>query len=258
MFGGLTVDENLRLVDSRRRHRTPRSSAQLFPDLVARRKQRAGTLSGGQQQMVALARVSAAATTCCCSSTSRPRAWRRSSSPRSPTCWPGWPRTTPILLVEQNLPLVRRIADTVVVIDAGRVVHRGDAAALLADADLHPRAARRLAAAAQGGFGVSDRPSSSLVTGLGLGALYFLAASRAQPHLRPDGRAQLRPRRLHDRRRVCRLADDARRCPVRCPWGPELAVAVLVAVGRGRGHRCWSSRSFSSGRSTAATSSRCS
>ena len=44
--------------------------------------------------------------------------------------------TTPILLVEQNLPLVRRIADTVVVLDAGQVVHRGDAAALLADADL--------------------------------------------------------------------------------------------------------------------------
>jgi branched-chain amino acid transport system ATP-binding protein len=44
--------------------------------------------------------------------------------------------TTPILLVEQNLPLVRRIADTVVVLDAGRVVHRGAAAALLADADL--------------------------------------------------------------------------------------------------------------------------
>jgi branched-chain amino acid transport system ATP-binding protein len=44
-------------------------------------------------------------------------------------------RTTPILLVEQNLPLVRRIADDVVVIDAGRVVHRGSAAELIADAD---------------------------------------------------------------------------------------------------------------------------
>lgn len=43
---------------------------------------------------------------------------------------------TPILLVEQNLPLVRRIAHTVVVLDAGRVVHRGDATALLEDADL--------------------------------------------------------------------------------------------------------------------------
>ena len=42
-------------------------------------------------------------------------------------------RTTPILLVEQNLPLVRRIADTVVVLDAGQVVHRGAAAELVAD-----------------------------------------------------------------------------------------------------------------------------
>jgi branched-chain amino acid transport system ATP-binding protein len=42
-------------------------------------------------------------------------------------------RQTPILLVEQNLPLVRRIADTVVVLDAGRVVHRGGAAELIAD-----------------------------------------------------------------------------------------------------------------------------
>jgi branched-chain amino acid transport system ATP-binding protein len=43
---------------------------------------------------------------------------------------------TPILLVEQNLPMVRRVADTVVVLDAGQVVHRGDAKALLADAEL--------------------------------------------------------------------------------------------------------------------------
>src|SRR6185436_11784023 len=40
----------------------------------------------------------------------------------------------------------------------------------------HSRAARRLAAAAQGGFGVSTA-ILLVVTGLGLGALYFLAAS---------------------------------------------------------------------------------
>ena len=45
-------------------------------------------------------------------------------------------RTTPILLVEQNLPLVRRIADRVIVLDAGKVVHRGAAADLVADVDL--------------------------------------------------------------------------------------------------------------------------
>jgi branched-chain amino acid transport system ATP-binding protein len=38
--------------------------------------------------------------------------------------------------VEQNLPLVRRIADTVVVLDAGQVVHRGSAPDLVADQEL--------------------------------------------------------------------------------------------------------------------------
>jgi branched-chain amino acid transport system ATP-binding protein len=45
-------------------------------------------------------------------------------------------RTTPILLVEQNLPLVRRIADRVIVLDAGKVVHCGTAADLVADVGL--------------------------------------------------------------------------------------------------------------------------
>ncbi|HET8594903.1 MAG TPA: ATP-binding cassette domain-containing protein, partial [Intrasporangium sp.] len=56
VFGGLTVEENLRLVDRERGIDAP-VVQQLFPDLVKRRGQRAGTLSGGQQQMVALARV---------------------------------------------------------------------------------------------------------------------------------------------------------------------------------------------------------
>jgi len=41
-----------------------------------------------------------------------------------------------VLLVEQSLPLVRRIAATAVVIDTGRVVHASDAASLLADEQL--------------------------------------------------------------------------------------------------------------------------
>ncbi|HET7799944.1 MAG TPA: ABC transporter ATP-binding protein [Humibacillus xanthopallidus] len=131
VFGGLTVDENLRLVDPDRGVDAP-VVAQLFPDLVGRRDQRAGTLSGGQQQMVSLARV----------------LLRRNDlvlideptkglAPKLVTevadVLAEVARTTPILLVEQNLPLVRRIADQVVVIDAGRVVHRGDAAELVAD-----------------------------------------------------------------------------------------------------------------------------
>jgi branched-chain amino acid transport system ATP-binding protein len=38
-----------------------------------------------------------------------------------------------ILLVEQNLGVVRRIAREAVVLDQGRVVHRGNAQALLGD-----------------------------------------------------------------------------------------------------------------------------
>lgn len=41
--------------------------------------------------------------------------------------------TVPIVLVEQNLEVVRRLAGTAVVIDSGRVVHTGDATALLDD-----------------------------------------------------------------------------------------------------------------------------
>ena len=134
VFAGLTVDENLRLVDPELGVESP-VVGRLFPDLVSRRGQRAGTLSGGQQQMVALARVLL-----------RDNALllvdepTKGLAPKLVTevadVLAEVARTTPILLVEQNLPLVRRIADRVVVLDAGEVVHRGTAAELVADADL--------------------------------------------------------------------------------------------------------------------------
>jgi branched-chain amino acid transport system ATP-binding protein len=133
VFGGLTVAENLRLVDPERGVEAP-VVADLFPDLVARRDQRAGTLSGGQQQMVALARVLLRENALLL--VDEPT---KGLAPKLVTevadVLAEVARTTPILLVEQNLPLVRRIADRVVVLDAGQVVHRGDAAALVADAD---------------------------------------------------------------------------------------------------------------------------
>src|SRR5699024_6897321 len=56
VFASLTVAENLALAE---RQADPRREfvAELFPDLVARRDQQAGTLSGGQQQMVSVARA---------------------------------------------------------------------------------------------------------------------------------------------------------------------------------------------------------
>jgi branched-chain amino acid transport system ATP-binding protein len=133
VFGGLTVEENLRLVDRERGIDAP-VVQRLFPDLVKRRGQRAGTLSGGQQQMVALARVLLRPTKLLL--IDEPT---KGLAPKLVTevadVLAEVARTTPILLVEQNLPLVRRIADDVVVLDTGRVVHRGSAADLIADPD---------------------------------------------------------------------------------------------------------------------------
>jgi len=131
VFAGLTVAENLDLAVRNGTARYP-LVYELFPELQERAAQRAGTLSGGQQQMVAIARallnenvillvdeptkglaplivtqVAAALERVCAEST--------------------------VLLVEQNLDVVRRVAEHVVVLDTGRVVHTGPAKELLAD-----------------------------------------------------------------------------------------------------------------------------
>jgi branched-chain amino acid transport system ATP-binding protein len=64
LFGPLTVEENLemgaysraRQINKKRLVSEMERVFQLFPPLKARRKQRAGTLSGGEQQMVAIGR----------------------------------------------------------------------------------------------------------------------------------------------------------------------------------------------------------
>ena len=131
VFAGLTVDENLRLAE---RNGAPRYELvyELFPELETRGAQKAGTLSGGQQQMVAIARALLNDNPILLVDeptkglapllvTEVAAAIERAAE------------LATVLLVEQNLAVVARVAQQVVVLDGGRVVHAGPAAELLGD-----------------------------------------------------------------------------------------------------------------------------
>lgn len=133
VFGGLTVAENLKLAIRAEEPRTELVET-LFPELVRRAQQRAGTLSGGQQQMLSVARALINPNILLL--VDEPT---KGLAPKIVTevaeALAEAAHGTPVLLVEQNLTVVERLAERIVVIDSGRVVHTGAAADLFADPD---------------------------------------------------------------------------------------------------------------------------
>ncbi|HEX6686539.1 MAG TPA: ABC transporter ATP-binding protein [Candidatus Limnocylindrales bacterium] len=133
VFAGLTVAENLRL--AARGDSNYDLVFGLFPELSKRAGQKAGSLSGGQQQMLSLGRVLL--------NDNRLLVIDEPTKGLAPkvvgevaAALERVAATVPVLLVEQNLAVVRRLAAGAVVLSGGRARWSGEATALLEDAAL--------------------------------------------------------------------------------------------------------------------------
>jgi branched-chain amino acid transport system ATP-binding protein len=141
---GLTVRENLKLgiIASPRRAEMDAmidEIANTFPRLKERLGQEATSLSGGEQQMLAIARAMMA----------KPKMilLDEPSEGIMPVLvdemfelFTRMKREgTTILLVEQNVERALSVSDRAYILDQGRIVHHGDAAALLADTEIQSR-----------------------------------------------------------------------------------------------------------------------
>ena len=133
IFSTLTVEENL-TVAARDGHWTLRRVYELFPRLAERRRNLGNQLSGGEQQMLAIAR--ALMTNPALLLLDEPfeglapivvdelaAAIRRMIEERS----------NAVVLVEQHVEIALSLTENVIVLERGRIVHRGRSTELLAD-----------------------------------------------------------------------------------------------------------------------------
>ncbi|WP_051836015.1 ABC transporter ATP-binding protein, partial [Streptomyces sp. NRRL WC-3549] len=132
VFAGLTVAENLRLAERGDGEPYYPLVHELFPELLRRAGQPAGTLSGGQQQMVAISRTLLNGNQLIIADEPT-----KGLAPKVVTevtqVLERAAEAVPVLLVEQNLAMVRRLAAHCTVLTDGRTAHQGPAAELLGD-----------------------------------------------------------------------------------------------------------------------------
>ena len=134
IFASLSVAENLRLAE--RQSKPNREMVeQLFPDIYARLNQRAGTLSGGQQQMVSLARALLNDNRLLLvdepTKGLAPKIVNQVADVLQQAA-----ETVPILLVEQNLKVVKQLAGPCIVLEGGQVAYVGQSKDLLDSEEL--------------------------------------------------------------------------------------------------------------------------
>lgn len=133
VFAALTVAQNLRLAALK----DPNYDLifELFPMLRQRQKQLAGSLSGGQQQMLSLGRVLLNSHKLLLidepTKGLAPKVVTEVAAALELVA-----ERVPILLVEQNLAVVRRLAEDAIVLASGQVAWTGSAASLLGDVSL--------------------------------------------------------------------------------------------------------------------------
>jgi branched-chain amino acid transport system ATP-binding protein len=123
IFASLTVKENLALAE---RDEKPNYELvySLFPELLTRTGQRAGTLSGGQQQMFAIARALLNENKILLiDEPTKGLAPKLVTEVANALAHVADHAT--MLIVEQNLALVKAIAQNIIVMDQGKVVFEG-------------------------------------------------------------------------------------------------------------------------------------
>ena len=133
VFSSLSVEENLQLAERPGNALRYDLVYELFPEMKARGKQRAGTLSGGQQQMLAISRA-------LLSAGNRLLLVDEPTKGLSPLvvrdvvdALKRASEVVTILLVEQNLSVAHKLARDAIVLDQGRVGYVGTVDALMSD-----------------------------------------------------------------------------------------------------------------------------